>query len=83
MSAPQTSIEKNKIALLSHQGSDFTNHDQKIDILTSSFKNLLGTCTPNSWNFHLADIYPEQTPQLRHLDDPPSRNLRCLSSNEP
>jgi exonuclease III len=60
----------NKIALLSHQGTDYTNHEQKIDILTSFFKTLLGTSSPNNWNFQLSNIYPEEIPQLRHLDDP-------------
>jgi hypothetical protein len=63
-------FRKNKISVLSLQGNDYTNHDQKMEILTQFFKELLGSCPTTSWNFDLQHLYPDQITQLRHLDDP-------------
>lgn len=60
----------NKIPLLLHNGHEFTQHAQKLDILSDFFKNLLGTPYNPIWHFDLANLYPTTVPQLSALDQP-------------
>jgi hypothetical protein len=61
---------KNKIVILEINGSEFTFHDHKMEILTSYYKQLLGHTFQPTWNFSLSDLYPNHIPGLNSLTQP-------------
>jgi hypothetical protein len=65
---------KNKIAKLEINGSVFTSHEHKTEILTNYYKQLLGHNFNPTWNFSLHTIYPHTTPGLSSLADPVTEN---------
>lgn len=63
-------LRKNKIIKLIHNRTEFTQHEQKLAILSDYYTHLLGTTTQLPSAFNLEELYPNQTPQLLALASP-------------
>jgi hypothetical protein len=61
---------KNKIAVLEVNGTEFSSHDHKMQILTSFYQQLLGQEFEPVWNFSLSNLYPTHTHGLSNLGTP-------------
>ena len=73
MSASQR-MRKNKIFSLTRDGSVFTSHQQKAEILREFFVTLIGSTSPTTCPFNLELIYPHPVPGLHALDAHLQRN---------
>lgn len=59
---------RKKITIIEQNGTIFTDHSQKIQILADYFRHLLGHSHNPAWAFSLSDLYSQQIPQLASLD---------------
>jgi hypothetical protein len=62
-----TKYRKNKIHTLQHDGSDYSSHHHKMNILTAFFKQLLGQPFIPNWSFSLQHLYPQTVTNLSSL----------------
>ena len=62
-------LRKNNIFTLTREGSDFTSHQHKAEILRDFFVSLIGTPAHTSWAFDLNAIYPKPVAGLHVLDE--------------
>jgi hypothetical protein len=61
---------KNKISILEVNGTKFTTHHHKMQILTAFYQQLLGQTFHPTWNFALNQIYNNTVPNLQSLIQP-------------
>jgi hypothetical protein len=58
---------KNKISTIEINGSEFTDHHLKMQILTAFYQQLLGQPFCPTWNFPLEQLYTSPLPNLQSL----------------
>jgi hypothetical protein len=63
-------LRKNKIATIKLDGSEFSSHEHKMEILTNFYRQLLGHTFIPTWNFSLQRLYPTKTTNLSSLTTP-------------
>jgi hypothetical protein len=54
----------NKIASIVSNGSVFTSYENKLEILTNYYKQLLSHAFQPNWNFQIQKLYPTHVPGL-------------------
>ena len=59
----------NQIQTIEHNGIEIHSHEHKAAVLHDFYFHLLGSSVETTWNFTLADIYPEGALPLHHLCD--------------